>query len=92
MGLFDRPFIVDYDSPEAMEADLAAAEASTADVGDAALDAEEAEGALPSKSLGITLDGALYLRLRREAARADRSISWLCRKAVEEYLKRRGGE
>ncbi len=61
MGFGDRPSmgtIVDYGSPEAMEADLATAEeASTANVG-ASLDAEEAEGALPSKSLDITLDGA----------------------------------
>lgn len=63
MGFGDRRSrgtIVDYGSPEAMEADLAAAEASTAGVG-TALDAEEAEGTLPSKSL----DEQLFQRFRK---------------------------
>ena len=43
-----------------------------------------------SKSVGITLGADLYSRLKVEAERGDRPLAYIVRKAVAEYLRKRG--
>ena len=44
-----------------------------------------------SKHLGIRLEPEEHEALAAEAAKMDRSISWLVRKIVTDWLKRKGG-